>query len=279
MTDEVRCVWLYAVTADGAGLLADDATAVAAGVGGGRVRAVRAAGLTAIVEDVGEDEFGEDALRRNLEDLDWLERTARAHHAVIEAVAEHGPVVPMRLATVYSGDDPVTDTLRRRAGDLREALSRLRGRREWGVKAHAEVPADTGPADPGRGPSGPPAVRDPATGPTGPGTAYLQRRRAQLTSRTNARQEASAGAQAVHAELSRLSVSARLYPPQAPGLAGQAAPMVLNAAYLVADDQAGQFAAAVDDLTGRHRSVRLSLTGPWPAYSFAGGPDTSGEER
>jgi gas vesicle protein GvpL/GvpF len=262
MTDDARCVWLYAVAPDGAGLPASDVT----GVGGGRARAVRAAGLTAIVEDVRQDEFGEAALRCNLEDLDWLERTARAHHAVVEVMAEHGLVVPMRLATVYSGDDPLADTLGRRAGDLREALLRLGGRREWGVKAYAvtrQTPEDHGPV----------------SGPGGPGAAYLRRRRAQLTSRTNARQDALTGAEAVHAELSRLAVSARLYPPQAPDLAGQAAPMVLNAAYLVADERAGDFTAAVNDLTGRHRSVRLGLTGPWPAYSFAGGPDTSGERQ
>jgi hypothetical protein len=266
MTDEARCVWLYAVTADSAGLPAG--AAARPGVGGGRVRAIRAAGLTAVVEDVGEDEFGEAALRRNLEDLIWLERTARAHHAVIEAMTERGPVVPMRLATVYSGDDPVAGTLRRRAGDLREALCRIRGRSEFGVKAYPAAPVDPLPEE-----------RDPAPAPTGPGAAYLQRRRAQLASHRSAREEAAAGAQAVHAELSRLSVSARLYPPQPPGLAGQAASMVLNAAYLVADERASEFTATVNDLTGRHRSVRLGLTGPWPAYSFAGGSDTSGERQ
>jgi hypothetical protein len=283
MTNEARCVWLYAVTADGEGFPAGDATGAGAwagvgigvgmgvgigvGVGGGRVRAVRAAGLTAVVGDVAEGEFGEAALRRNLEDLDWLERTARAHHAVIGALAGHGPVVPMRLATVYSGDDPVADMLRQRAGDLREALSRLRGRSEWGVKAYAAAPAD-----PATEPRGRP---DDATG---PGAAYLQRRRAQLNSRAALRQMVTAGAEAIHAELSQLAVSARRYPPQAPGLSGQTAPMVLNAAYLVADERAGEFAAAVNDLTGRHRPVRLGLTGPWPAYSFAGGSGTSEEE-
>jgi hypothetical protein len=272
MNNEARCVWLYAVTPGGAGPPRDAATDEH-GVGGGRVRAVRAAGLTAIVGDVREGEFGQAALRRNLEDLDWLERTARAHHAVIEAMAVQGPVVPMRLATVYSSDDSVADTLRQRADDLREALSRITGRREWGAKAYAAPE----PADPGPGAAGPPGDQEPAA--RRPGTAYLQRRRAQLTSRTNARQEAMAGAQAVHAELSRLSVAARLYPPQTPGLAEQAEPMVLNAAYLVADERADQFAAAVNNLTGRHRSVRLDLTGPWPAYSFVGGPDTDEERR
>jgi hypothetical protein len=277
MTAEASYVWMYAVVAGDPGPLAGDPT----GVGSGRVRAVRAAGLTAIVGDVAEDEFGEAALRRNLEDLDWLEGAARAHHAVIEATWETlGPVVPMRLATVYSGDDAVAETLRRRAGDLREALVRLRARSEWGIKAYKARPADQGPAgqgtgDPGTGPHGrPDGQAEPANK---PGTAYLERRRAQLTERRTSLQMAMADAEAVHAELNGLAVSAHLYPPQSPDLAGQPAPMVLNAAYLVADDGAGEFAAAVDELTRRHRSVRLALTGPWPAYSFAGGPDTSEE--
>jgi hypothetical protein len=250
MAAEDHCLWLYAVIDDMGSLPCGEL----AGVGAGVVRPLRAAGLAALVGDVDEREFGEAALRRNLEDLGWLERTARAHHAVIEAVAMRCPVVPMRLATVYTCDASVLTMLRDRAADFRDVLAKVATCSEWGVKAFAAAPADPAPAEEA------PAGR--------PGTAYLQRRRAQLTSQADARQEAMAGARAVHAELSRLSVSARLYPPQAPNLAGQTASMVLNAAYLVADERAGEFAAAVNDLTGRHRSMRLGLTGPWPAYSF-----------
>jgi hypothetical protein len=255
MMADGRCVWLYGVVARDPGALAGDVT----GVGGGRVRVVRAAGLAAIVEDVSRLEFGAAALRANLEDLDWLDRTARAHHRVISAAAGRGPVVPMRLATVYSRDEGVTGTLRERAADLREALGRLRARSEWGVKAYA--------ADPHR--SADPA---PAAG-QGPGAAYLQRRRAQLAARQDGLAAATASAQVVHAELERVSVAARLHPPQSARLTGQRATMVLNAAYLVADERAHEFAIAVTGLTVRHQDVRLSLTGPWPAYSFAGVSD------
>ena len=257
MAAERRCVWLYAVV-DDLGSLPDGELA---GVGGEPVHAIWVAGLAAIVGDVDEREFGEAALRRNLEDLGWLERTARTHHAVIETLGTRCPVVPMRLATVYRSDASVATMLRDRAADLRAALSRLTTCREWGVKAFAVAPAGPEAAAP--------------SGPAGrPGTAYLQRRRAQLSSRTDARGDAMAGAQAVHEKLSRLSVAARLYPPQAPKLTEQTAPMILNAAYLVADERTGEFAAAVHELTSRHRSVRLGLTGPWPAYSFAGELDT-----
>jgi hypothetical protein len=279
-------VWLYAVAADGADVafavgetLAADGTLAAGGanaafavgavgVGGGPVRTISAGGLTAVVGDVDEREFGAAALRRNLEDLDWLDRTARAHHAVIEAAAERGPVVPMRLATVYSGDEKVAGMLRQRAGDLHSALARLTARSEWGVKAFAAEPDAAEPQE----------QANPASRPAGPGSgaAYLQRRRAQLMARRSGHRQAMISTQRIHAELERISVSARLYPPHSPDLAGrQARMMMLNAAYLVADERADEFAAAVAGLTLAHPSVRLALTGPWPAYSFAGQPEAA----
>ena len=265
MAAEGGWVWLYGVAGGDLGAFADGV----AGVGGAPLRTITVARLTAIVGDVGDREYGEAALRRNLEDLDWLARTARAHHAVLEAVAERGPVVPMRLATLFASDAGVIGTLQERAEDFREALSLISARSEWGVKAYAVKPSD--PA----GESGHQVAgrEDPATG---PGAAYLQRRRAQLTASKDARQEALASARAVYAELGRFAVSSRLYPPQAPDLAGQQTPMVLNAAYLVADERVGEFEAAMADLTARHLFVQLTLTGPWPAYSFVGESDGPG---
>ena len=108
----------------------------------GAVRPLNAAGLTALVGSVGRSEFGEAALCQNLENLDWLERTARAHHEVIETVAKERPVVPMLLATVYSSDEAAAGMLAERAADLRQALTMLARRSEWGVKAYLAIPDD-----------------------------------------------------------------------------------------------------------------------------------------
>ena len=266
MTADGSWVWMYGVTGNNVEAFAGGV----AGVGGAPPRTITAARLTAIVGDVGDREYGEAALRRNLEDLDWLARTARAHHAVLEAAAKRGPVVPMRLATLFASDAGASGTLQERADDFREALSVISAHSEWGVKAYAVTPADPA-GEPGHevaGQAGPAA---------GPGAAYLQRRRAQLTASKDARSEALDSARTVYAELSRVAVTSRLYPPQAPDLAGQQGPMVLNAAYLVADERAGEFAAATADLTARHRFVQLTLTGPWPAYSFVGEGDRAGQ--
>jgi hypothetical protein len=257
-------VWVYAI----AERVAVTSLGQISGVGEGPLRTVAAAGLTAVAEDVGLAEFGGEALRRNLEDLGWLDMTARAHHRVIDAVAQLGPVVPMRLATVYSGDANIAAVLTEREADFRSALRRISGRNEWGVKAYAERRPDPGDDDSGA------ATEPPSDERTGPGTAYLRRRRDQLTAQKNASRETVASAETIHTELSRYAAGAGLHPPQVPQLTGTKAPMILNAAYLVDTGRGEDFAAAVAALAGRHPGLRLELTGPWPPYSFAG---TSGE--
>jgi hypothetical protein len=255
-------VWVYAITER------VDLTPLAQikGVGGGQVRTVAAAGLTAVAEDVGLAEFGEEALRRNLEDLDWLETTARAHHGVIGAVAQQGPLVPMRLATVYSDDARIAAMLSERRADFRSALRRISGRLEWGVKIYADrQPEASDDSAATAGTSGPGG---------GAGAAYLQRRRSQLTAQKNARRETLASADMIHAELSRHASETRAHAPQAPQLTGIKAPMVLNAAYLLDSARGEDFAAAVAALADQHPGLRIELTGPWPPYSFAG---TGGE--
>lgn len=258
MSDEFG-VWAYAITGHGAA----DVSGLT-GVGGAKVRTAPAAGLTVLVSDVKLAEYGEAALRRNLEDLAWLEQVARAHHHVIDAAARLFPVLPMRLATVYSSDAGLAAALDGRREDLRATLHRVGGRVEWGVKAYAAARQDNG----GRVPADEPEASD-ATG-GGAGLAYLRRRRAQLSTRQDAQRSAAAGAQAVHADLSRQAEQARLYPPQAAQLTGNRDPMLLNAAYLLEAGHADGFASAVEAAAAAHDELRVELTGPWPPYSFTG---------
>jgi hypothetical protein len=264
MTDE-RGVWAYAITDHDGG---DDLSRLT-GVAGTKVRTAAAAGLTVLVSDVDLAEFGEAALRRNLENLAWLEEVARAHHHVIDAAARLFPLLPARLATVYSSDAAMAAILGARAEDLRGALRRVGGRVEWGVKAYPapdegrreRVPA-RGTETGGRQAGGRQAE--------GAGLAYLKRRRAELNAKQEARGSAAAGAQAVHAELSRRAAQARLYPPQSAQLSGARDPMLLNAAYLLDPSGASGFTAAVAAAATAHPELRLELTGPWPPYSFTG---------
>ena len=257
-----EAIWVYAVAKRGA--LPDDGSdglVDLVGIAGRSVRLIGAADLVAVASPVELAEFGEEPLRRNMENLPWLEAVARLHHDVVSAIAEITPVVPMRLATVYRSDEGLVRMLGQRQQEFLAALGRIAGRIEFGVKAYVATNADAVSPPTGQLSAVPPA--------RGSGTDYLMKRRAQLTAAEDARKAAVASAERVHRELAGQAVAAALHRPQDPQLSGATARMIMNAAYLLDDKDRVEFAAAVERAGSANPAVRLELTGPWPPYSFA----------
>ncbi|GHF59999.1 gas vesicle protein [Streptomyces mashuensis] len=252
-------LYAYAVTQDAGDL--GEALETVTGVAGEPVRAVRQAGLAALAGPVPAAGFDEAALRASLEDLGWLERTARAHQRVVDAAAAAAPcVLPLRLATVYRDEDGLRRMLTERGQHLRAALGRLDGRCEWGVKVYT-LPPRAAPAGPSAG--APPA-------PVRSGRDYLRRRAAERTTRREEEQRVDEAARTLHATLATLAEDTRLYPPQNPRLSRQPGRNVLNAAYLVPREQGPRFTDAVARLAEAAPAdgVGVELTGPWAPYSF-----------
>jgi hypothetical protein len=227
------------------------------GIAGAEVRWVEGGDIAAVVSSVDADEFGEEGLRRNLENLKWLESTVRDHNRVVESVATAMAVAPMGLATAYFSDDRVREMLTERAGTFADVLDRVTGRTEWGVKGYADLGAELTEDEPE------------SVSSESPGVAYLRRVRERRSSRERAEQQALHEAGEVHETLAELSEASRIHPPQSRELAGYEGVMVLNGAYLVNDGRNDEFVGAVRSLAERHPALRLELTGPWPAYSFA----------
>lgn len=229
------------------------------GLRGAPLEVVEHDGLQAVVCTVDLEEFGEDALRRNLEDLAWLEEVARAHDEVVHEVARHGTVAPLRLVTIYSDDDSVRRHLGDLADQLTAALDRVEGRSEWSVKVFATATA----------PDPEPASTSASSAGERPGATYLRRKREAAERRRASSEQATEAARAVDERLAAAAVASRRLAPQDPRLTGRSDPMVLNAAYLVPDEEADAFRALVDGLRGQTPGVAVELAGPWPPYSFA----------
>ncbi|GGQ13971.1 hypothetical protein BKA00_001895 [Actinomadura coerulea] len=249
------------------------------GVAGAPVRGVVAAGLTALVSTVRLDEYGESALRANLEDLEWLEATARAHHDVVDRAAHAAPTAPVRIATIYRDDARVAEVLTDEGGRFTEVLDLIDGRSEWGVKAYADpalLRGDTGRdgPDPGGGLApGAESLTGPhqgaaGTAPAGPGAAYLRRRQQERRRRADAGRRVGEQADAVHAELADHAVASRHHPPQDPRLSGRADTQILNVAYLLDEEQVEGFLAVARAAGERLAGIEVEVTGPWPPYSF-----------
>jgi hypothetical protein len=225
------------------------------GIDGASVELVEHRDLVALVSTVPLTSFGEEALRRNLEDLSWLETVVRSHDAVIHAAAPLAPTAPLRLATVCFDDDAVRARLREWYVALTHVLDRVEGCSEWSVKVLVA------PEEPEPAPTGTSA---PASG-----AEYLRRKKADAARRTDTTEAAAATARHVHDRLAAQARASRQLPPQDPRLSGYQGTMVLNAAYLVRDTESDRFAELVTALGTEHPEVVVDGRGPWPPYSFA----------
>jgi Gas vesicle synthesis protein GvpL/GvpF len=253
-----QSTWLYAITRS----LGKAGLSGLRGIGGGQIRTLQGGPLTAVVESVDPAVFSADRLQDRLSDPAELEAVARDHHDVVVAVAALGPAIPLRLATVYLTDDRVQDLLSQRRDEFCQTLGWLAHRTECGIKAWAApdiLTSDVAPA------------RQPAASQSG--AAYLLRRRAELAARADRQRLAARCGEEIHAALGQLAIASRLHPIHDAGAPADAALQVLNAAYLVESASFQEFAESARAVGTHAGAARVVVTGPWPSYSFADGPD------
>ncbi|MFJ6539882.1 GvpL/GvpF family gas vesicle protein [Streptomyces sp. NPDC091385] len=256
MSDLLTYAYAVARAADGL----DEAATALDGVAGAPVRLLPSAHddtLLLVTGQVPAEDFREDALARHLEDLDWLETVARAHHQVIETLGARTTVLPLRLATVYLDDARARDVLDEGRELFASRLDRLVGHVEWGVKIYAD-PASAAP-EPDAG----------SAAELTPGRSYLRGRRRQQTHRDSVHRAAQQAAAAVEETGRRYAVERARHRVQQGALAGGAGENVVNDAYLVAGEDSEAFRAEAGRAAEGLPGVRVEVTGPWVPYSFA----------
>ena len=229
----------------------------------GGVELICSGALTAVAREVLLDEFGEEVLPERLNDREWLERNARAHEDVLQAMAAVTAVVPLRFGTIYQDREHVERMLHERSEELHETLERVRGHVELGVKVWVDLSAlehVLGTTDEKPTPGG------------GAGAAYLQRRRLEQERSREVKARCLELADETHSRLVSVSVAAVANRPQPRELTGRSEAMVLNGAYLVREGDE-RLPNEVARLASEHASlgVEYEVTGPWPPHNFAGG--------
>ena len=170
-------------------------------------------------------------------ELQATEANLWAHEAVVETLMQDGAVLPARFGTVVASIDRLRDELVTRQQEFAQALDRVRGRVELGVRAVWPHRA---------------AVATPVES----GRVYLQRK-------VREERAAAEATSSVHEPLARLAVESTVRMQQSPCL-------TLIGSYLVDRVGVARFRREAERLARRQDGVRLACTGPWPPYSFTG---------
>jgi hypothetical protein len=221
-------------------------------------------GLYLAVADAPLDRYGEDAINRGLSNLDWVSRAAIAHESVVESFAGAAAVLPMKLFTLFTSDDRALAHVRSGRARIAAAAKRVANHHEWGVRVIQDRLRPAGPTTS--------EARRSRAGSNGrpSGIAYLTRKKAQRDAGLERASHARATVAALYHRLAARATLARRKAPRE--LPVQGGPLLLDAAFLVPRRRARSFQslAAREARSLARLGYGLTLTGPWPPYSFVG---------
>jgi hypothetical protein len=208
------------------------------------------------VSSVPAHDYDAAAVRRGLEEIDWLASRALAHEAVVEHFIGASALLPMPVLTLFMSDHRAVEYIaacRERIEGLLEVVER---RVQWVLRLALD-------AQDGARPAGAPHAPAPT------GMAYLARKRDLRDTGSARLATARVEAGRVFDALASVAADARRRGPSGTESAARSR-LVLDAAFLVSSRRANAFRAALRCRTRnlREAGIAASLTGPWPPYDF-----------
>jgi hypothetical protein len=224
-----------------------------------------------VLADVPRSRFNETALDAGLHDLDWVGACALAHDALIMDVMRSGPVVPMRLFTIFEDERRARSQARRAARQISSTLRRVAGHAEYGVRIGTRPGGPPGSGQARSAASAGARSTGSALAPAGSGRprelsgrSFLEHKRDQLVARRRPT-VSSSERRRVFERLAAIADDARERPIPESGTS-----VWLDGAFLVAIGEAAAFRREVERLARELRSEGhdVVLTGPWPPYNF-----------
>jgi hypothetical protein len=173
-----------------------------------------------------------------------------AYARVIEALHQHGPVLPMRYGCLFDNKDQLYDFLCRHQAAFQTRLCELEGCSEMSLRVLSPDAA------------GEESEPQQVVEPEGSGAAYLAARRTCYLVREDQRRQATRLSDKVRQAFQGLFCASRTEQPATKGCS------IISLHFLVPSEFIEPLRAAFHQLQ-LTTSQKLLLSGPWPPYNFA----------
>lgn len=224
-------------------------------------------GLYAVVSKVPEEEFGEETLKKNLNDMEWLKNKVSMHERTIEGVMEDRPVVPFKFPTLFRIEDNLKSCLEKYAEGLKKNLKYAEGKEEWGGKIYCDIKRlreVIGKEDDEilR------MYKEITSSPPGMAFFLKKKREGLIDKKINEmiNMYTQYSVNSLRGQSLQVRVN-RLLPKE---VTEREEEMILNAAFFVDRDTVKAFIKIVESLRTKYGGSGFSIdcTGPWPPYNF-----------
>jgi len=225
--------------------------------------------LYAVAGKVEEEDFGEEGLRRNMADFEWIKAKASAHEKIIELVMADADVIPFKFGTLFNTDNSLKAMLEQYGEEFKAILRKLAHKQEWGLKIYCD------PEKLKAGFTNNKAeilkIEDEIKSSSVGKSYFLKKKKDELIDKTLNEEISECGRESFEL-LKELSFEARINRLLPREVTEREDDMVLNAAFLVDKDEVGDFLNMVDTLKMHYegKGFLIDCTGPWPTYNFCG---------
>lgn len=231
--------------------------------------------LIAVVSQVPLEEFGEESLKENIQNIKWLEKYIRAYDEITRKLFSQTTFIPVRFGTIYLTKDRVKESIKDSKEQIIKLIEHLKGKVELGVKFFFDrkkleeelLTTDLEVND----------LYKKMQGET-PGKAHFLKKKLEtlLNKKVKIWSDEIIGIIFESLKSSSISIQLLSLQPKEGNLQ-----MFLNVACLIPNEKLEWFKKQVNVLTTQEKlkSINCEITGPWPPYSFAKLGPSKGEKE
>lgn len=191
----------------------------------------------------------------------------QAHEDVVEALMKIATIVPFKFGTILKDEKAASTMLQDEQEKFRKLLAKCTGRTEWGLKIYVDRQACLQQRLQGE-----PAFKQLAAqrATLSNGAAYLLGRKMEEEGKNRVTAWLTGITEGMFQGLAKDAYEATLHESLPQKLTGKKKEMVLNAAFLVAEENVANFCQQGKSLQDHYEAigVDVELSGPWPPYSF-----------
>jgi hypothetical protein len=225
--------------------------------------------LYAVAGKVEEEDFGEEGLRRNMADFEWVKAKVSVHERIIELVMADTDVIPFKFGILFNTNDSLKAMLEQYGEEFKAILRRLAHKQEWGLKIYcnSEKLKTSFSNDEAEIMKIEDEIKSSSVGKS----YFLKKKKDELIDKTLNEEISECGRESFEL-LKELSFEARINRLLPKEVTEREDNMILNSAFLVDREEVGDFQNMIDTLKMHYedKGFLIDCTGPWPPYNFCG---------
>ncbi|WP_077623665.1 GvpL/GvpF family gas vesicle protein [Sediminibacillus massiliensis] len=226
--------------------------------------------VTAVTCSVGPEDFSEENLAKNTEDMTWLQEKAFHHHNMMNELHKAFTVLPLKFGTIYEQTANLESIVEDCRDNIVNLLAKLEGHEEWNVKIYGKDDKfrETAMADNREIEKKKQEIEQMPKG-----RQFFEKKKLGQFMENLVEKEIEKSCREVHDKLTEFSQADEIKKNWAKKVTGKTDEMFWNSAYLVPEQDVKAFLETIkreqEQAVTQGTGFTFEVTGPWPAYHFS----------